>query len=145
MFEWDNAEYYNEMVLDYYREKASVPDFAVFQSRKISLAKKSSKWLKLDYFNKDDIISILDLKVLDFLRENQECSLNRIEDFISELLLTGNNEEMLYKAELIAYMCYILGEDSKIKESLLESASKIFLSLDMTMRDNILKQSMEVR
>lgn len=145
MFEWDNAEYYNEMVLNYYREKSSVPDFAVFQSRKISLAKKSSKWLKLDYFNKDDIISILDLKVLDFLTKNQECSLNRIKDFISELLLTGNNEEMLYKAELITYICYILREDAKIREYLLEAASMIFLSLDMTMRDNILKQSMEVQ
>ncbi|MGE3062298.1 MAG: diguanylate cyclase [bacterium] len=145
MYEWDNAEYYNKLVLDFYRDKRSVPDFAVLQNRKIKMAKNSTKWLKLDYFNKDDIINNLDLMVLDFIRANKEPEQSKVRDFAHELLGIEKNEEMLYKAELLAYMTYIYRKNKELKSLLLQSASKVFLSLNLELRDNMLKQYMENR
>ncbi|MDD3804373.1 MAG: diguanylate cyclase [bacterium] len=143
MHEWDNAEYYNDMVISLYKGKSSLPDCVVFQNRKIKRAKNSAKWLKLDYFNKDDIISNLDSMVLDFVRINSEPDFETLKNFTGRLLNAGKKEEMLYKAELLAYMAYIYRKNERLKLHLIRGASNIFLSLNLELRDNMLKKNME--
>jgi len=143
MFDWENAEYYNKLVLEYYKSRSSIPDFVIFQNRKISLAKNKVNWLKLDYFNKDDIINIIDSMVLSFLKKNRSCSVSEIRDFTVQLLKVNKDKDMLYKAELLGYMCFMFRKNEKIKKYLLKTASSILLSLNLNLRENLLRQSLE--
>lgn len=143
MYEWENAEFYNNLVLDFYKDKSSTPDFAVLQSRKIKAADNSFKWLKLDYFNKDDIISILDSMTLDFIKNERSPDINDLKKFVAGLLGVEKNEEMLYKAELMAYMAYIYRDEEEARKYLQKSASNVFLSMKLILRDNVFRQMLD--